>query len=40
VISAREWEPVSRRSQGLDAEHAFAFEIITSQRIQQLDLAA
>jgi dihydrofolate reductase len=40
VISAREWEPVSRRSQGLDAEHAYAFEIITSQRIQQLDLAA
>jgi len=39
-ISAHEWEPVSRRSQGVDADHAFAFEIITYQRIQRMDLAA
>lgn len=39
-ISLREWEPVSRQSHGMDAEHAFAFDIVTYQRIRQLDLAA
>lgn len=40
VISPREWEPVSRRSHGVDDDHAFSFEIVTYQRIQRLDLAA
>ncbi len=40
VISPREWEAVSRRSHGVDADHAFSFEIVTYQRIQRLELAA
>lgn len=39
-ISLREWEPVSSQSHGMDADHAFAFDIVTYQRIRQLDLAA
>jgi dihydrofolate reductase len=39
-ISSREWEPVSRRTHGVDSDHAFALEIVTYQRIQRLDLAA
>jgi dihydrofolate reductase len=39
-ISLREWEPVSRKSHVTDADHAFAFDIVTYQRIRQLDLAA
>jgi dihydrofolate reductase len=40
AISLREWETVSRQSHGMDAEHASAFDIVTYQRIRQLDLAA
>lgn len=39
-ISENEWEPVSRRSQAMDAGHAFSFEIVTYQRIRRMDLAA
>lgn len=39
-ISSREWEPVSRRSHGVDDDHAFSFEIVTYQRVKMLDLAA
>lgn len=39
-ISKRDWEPVSRRSHGLDEAHAYAFEIVTYHRIHRLDLAA
>ena len=39
-ISKSDWEPVSRRSQAVDDDHAFSFEIVTYQRIQRLDLAA
>jgi dihydrofolate reductase len=39
-ISKQDWEPVSRRSQAMDTEHAFSFEIVTYQRIRRMDLAA
>jgi dihydrofolate reductase len=39
-IAKSDWEPVSRRSQAMDDDHAFSFEIVTYQRIQRLDLAA
>ncbi|MCX6857820.1 MAG: dihydrofolate reductase [Verrucomicrobia bacterium] len=39
-ISKHDWEPVSRRSQAMDDDHAVSFEIVTYQRIQRLDLAA
>jgi dihydrofolate reductase len=42
VISPREWEPVLRQAHDTDPEHAFAFEVVTYQRVIQrgLDLAA
>lgn len=40
AISPREWEPVSRQSHGQDDDHVCAFDIVTYQRIRQMDLAA
>ena len=42
IISPREWEPVLRQAHKTDPEHAFAFEVVTYQRVIQrgLDLAA
>jgi dihydrofolate reductase len=42
TISAREWEPVARRSHGIDEHHRCGFDIVTYQRVmrREFDLAA
>lgn len=39
-IFKSDWEPIFRRTQAMDNEHAVSFEIVTYQRIRRMDLAA
>ncbi|HYF34925.1 MAG TPA: dihydrofolate reductase [Prosthecobacter sp.] len=39
-IAPEDWSPVSRKSYGIDEQHAYSFEIVTYQRVARLAEAA